>query len=230
MNKPTRICLWSGPRNISTSLMYSFAQRPNCQVFDEPLYAHYLRSVSEETRLRHPGCSEILRTMENNGKKVVDFMLGNFPDSTNELFFKNMAHHILDLDVEFMKDVVNVILTRDPRDMLPSFDKVIENPSISEVGYKANVELIEKLESMGAKFVVVESRSMLLNPEKQLSRICKAAGIKFIDDMLSWEPGARPEDGVWAKYWYTTTHSSSGFAKYKPKYEPFPEHLKQLLD
>ena len=108
MNKPTRICLWSGPRNISTSLMYSFSQRPNCQVFDEPLYAHYLRSVSEETRLRHPGCSEILRTMENNGKKVVDFMLGNFSGSTNELFFKNMTHHILDLDVEFMKDVVNV--------------------------------------------------------------------------------------------------------------------------
>ena len=210
--------------------MYSFAQRPNCQVFDEPLYAHYLRSVSEETRLRHPGCSEILRTMENNGKKVVDFMLGNFSGSTNELFFKNMTHHILDLDVEFMKDVVNVILTRDPRDMLPSFDKVIENPSISEVGYKAHVELIEKLESMGAKFVVVESRALLLNPEKQLTRICNAAGIKFIDDMLSWEPGARPEDGVWAKYWYTGTHSSSGFAKYKPKYEPFPEHLKQLLE
>ena len=188
---------------------------PNCKVFDEPLYAHYLKSVSEET-LASSECSEILRTMENDGTKVVDFMLGDFPTNTNELFFKNMTHHILDLDGEFMKDVVNVILTRDPRDMLPSFDKVIENPSISEVGYKANVELIEKLESMGAKFVVVESRALLLNPEKQLTRICNAAGIKFIDDMLSWEPGARPEDGVWAKYWYTGTHSSSGFAKYKP--------------
>ncbi|MFN3491212.1 MAG: sulfotransferase family protein, partial [Anaerolineales bacterium] len=25
-----RICLWSGPRNISTALMYSFAQRDDC--------------------------------------------------------------------------------------------------------------------------------------------------------------------------------------------------------
>lgn len=230
MNKPTRICLWSGPRNISTALMYSFAQRPNCKVFDEPLYAHYLKSISEETRLRHPECSEILRTMENDGTKVVDFMLGDFPTNTNELFFKNMAHHILDLDIEFMKDVVNVILTRDPHDMLPSFDKVIENPSISEVGYKAHVELIEKLDAMEAPFVVVESRSILEDPEKQLRRICDAAGIEFMDKMLSWEPGARPEDGVWAKHWYTGTHSSSGFARYKPKSAPFPDHLKPLLE
>ena len=230
MNKPTRICLWSGPRNISTALMYSFAQRPNCKVFDEPLYAHYLKSVSEETRLRHPECSEILRTMENDGTKVVDFMLGDFPTNTNELFFKNMAHHILDLDIEFMKDVVNVILTRDPHDMLPSFDKVIENPSISEVGYKAHFELIEKLDAMEAPFVVVESRAILEDPEKQLRRICDAAGIEFMDKMLSWEPGARPEDGVWAKHWYTGTHSSSGFARYKPKSAPFPDHLKPLLE
>ena len=38
------ICLWSCPRNISTALMYSFAQREDVQVFDEPLYAHYLKS------------------------------------------------------------------------------------------------------------------------------------------------------------------------------------------
>lgn len=34
---------WSGPRCCSTSLMYSFAQRSDTQVLDEPLYASYLK-------------------------------------------------------------------------------------------------------------------------------------------------------------------------------------------
>ena len=147
MSNPVRICLWSGPRNISTALMYSFAQRPGCKVFDEPLYSHYLSNVSAENRQRHPECDVILDTMENDGSKVVDFMLGDFSKDTTAVFFKNMSHHILDLDKSFMKDVVNVILTRDPEDMLPSFDKVIESPSLRDVGYAAHTELIEDLEA-----------------------------------------------------------------------------------
>ena len=52
MNK--RICLWSCPRNVSTALMYSFAQRRDTKVFDEPLYAHYL----SESKANHPGREE----------------------------------------------------------------------------------------------------------------------------------------------------------------------------
>ncbi len=38
-----RIHVWSGPRNVSTALMYSFAQRADTRVVDDPRYAHYLR-------------------------------------------------------------------------------------------------------------------------------------------------------------------------------------------
>tara|TARA_Y100000589_G_scaffold327275_1_gene368773 strand:+ start:344 stop:1078 length:735 start_codon:yes stop_codon:yes gene_type:complete len=230
MINPVRICLWSGPRNISTALMYSFAQRPGCKVFDEPLYAHYLRNVSEENKKRHPESNVILETMENDGAKVVDFMLGDFPKGTTAVFFKNMTHHILDLDISFMKDVVNVILTRHPEDMLPSFNKVIESPSISDVGYAAQTELIAKLENIGAHFVVVESRAILENPIRELSRICDAAGLPFDETMLSWEKGPREEDGVWAPHWYTRTHNSTGFQKYSPKKAVFPERLRPLLE
>ena len=64
MNKP--ICLWSCPRNVSTALMYSFAQREDTQVFDEPLYAYYLKNSNSI----HPGRKEILSSQERNGKKV----------------------------------------------------------------------------------------------------------------------------------------------------------------
>ena len=33
------IAAWSGPRNLSTAMMYAFAQRDDCAVRDEPFYA-----------------------------------------------------------------------------------------------------------------------------------------------------------------------------------------------
>ncbi len=45
-----RIAMWSGPRNLSTAMMYSFAARGDCAVSDEPFYAAYLAA----TGLQHP--------------------------------------------------------------------------------------------------------------------------------------------------------------------------------
>ena len=137
-----RICLWSGPRNISTTLMYSFAQRSDTNVYDEPLYAHYLNNT--QAKDYHPAAKEILSTMENDGNKVIEMILGNHEKPI--AFFKHMTHHLLDLDHTFMKDCINIILTRDPIDMLPSFDKVIQNPSINDVGYALHTELVHYFE------------------------------------------------------------------------------------
>ena len=87
--------------------MYSFAQRNDTKVFDEPLYAHYLSNTNANEY--HPGAEEILSSMENDGEKVIEMMLGNHDKSV--VFFKNMTHHLLNLDFSFMKNVVNVILT-----------------------------------------------------------------------------------------------------------------------
>ena len=134
----TRICLWSGPRNISTALMYSFAQRKDTTVFDEPLYAYYLSQT--KARKYHPGAEDILSSMENNGEKVIETMMGYHPKPI--VFFKNMTHHLLDLDRSFMKDVVHIILTRDPVEMLPSFAKVIADPNMEDVGDASHLDLL----------------------------------------------------------------------------------------
>ncbi len=87
-----RICLWSSPRNISTALMYSFAQRPDAVVFDEPLYAHYLRITNAD----HPGKDEIIKSQESDGEKVIEQIV----DSSYEkpvVFFKQMTHHLFPL-------------------------------------------------------------------------------------------------------------------------------------
>jgi hypothetical protein len=42
MRQTKHLAMWSGPRNLSTAMMYAFAQRSDCRVWDEPFYAAYL--------------------------------------------------------------------------------------------------------------------------------------------------------------------------------------------
>ena len=221
-----RISLWSGPRNISTALMYSFAQREDTKVFDEPLYAYYLKNT--QARNYHPGAETILKTMENNGAEVVKMMLSYSEKPV--LFFKNMTHHLLNLDRSFMKSICNVILTRDPREMLPSFAKVIKNPSMSDVGYKLHIDLVTYFETEDIDYVVLDAKHVLLDPKGVLKQLCSHIKIPFDMNMLSWQPQKLQDDGVWAKYWYDNVHKSSKFAEYQPKTDPFPEDLLPLLN
>ncbi len=227
MSNPVRICLWSGPRNISTALMYSFAQREDTVVYDEPLYAHYLSKTPAKEY--HPGAEEVIALMENDGEKVVrNLILGEHPKPV--AFFKHMAHHLFNLDLAFLSKTVNVLLTRDPVDMLPSFAEQIETPSLGDVGYKSHLELLNYLQSIGQNPPILDSKQVLHNPRKVLSELCERIGIPFSESVLSWTAGARPEDGCWAQYWYKSVHQSTGFGKYRPKSESFPESLKPLLN
>jgi hypothetical protein len=206
--------------------MYAFAQRQDTKAYDEPLYAYYLKNHPEAHKY-HPGSDEILNNMENDGLKVVDMIL-----SANDkpvLFFKHMTHHLMGLDRRFMKQTINIILTRDPKDMLPSFDKVIQSPTIDDVGYALHIELLEYFKIHHIPFVVLDAQKVLYNPEKTMRKLCDYAKIPFDKNMMSWSPQQREEDGIWAKYWYKTVHKSNGFLKYQSKDTPFPIHLNGLL-
>lgn len=205
--------------------MYSFAQRADTIVFDEPLYAYYLSNTV--ARKYHPDAELIINSMENNGEKVIDIMTGDHKASV--VFFKNMTHHLLNLNKDFLSQGLNIILTRDPKEMLPSFHKVIPNPTLKDVGYQEHLDLIDQLEMRNAKYIVMDSKMILENPSLELKRLCHYADIPFTDEMLSWESGARREDGLWSKYWYKNIHRSTGFLEYRPKTENFPSELLQLL-
>jgi len=226
MSETKRICLWSGPRNISTALMYSFAQRPDTTVVDEPLYAHYLTST--EANSYHPGAEEVIAHQENDGDKVVEHVIFGAYD-TPVVFFKSMTHHLVNLDWSFLQNTVNIILTRDPKDMLPSYAQKVRQPTMRDVGYAHHLELLDYLTDLGQKPMVIDSREILQDPEKRLIELCRHLGITFDKKMLSWEAGPRPEDGIWAKHWYHNVHKSTGFQPYEPKTDPFPEHLRKLL-
>lgn len=227
MNPPIptkRLFLWSGPRNISTALMYSFSQREDCLVEDEPLYAHYLSR--SPARPYHPASALILQEMENDGQKVVRHMLSK--SGKPILFFKNMTHHLIELDWSFMARGMNVILTRNPKEMLLSFSKVIAKPVMEDVGYAMQWNLLQYLMENDFPFVVVEAKKFLTDPEKQLHQLCSECCIPFDPNMLTWKPGPLPEDGIWASHWYQNVHRSTGFQKYTEKKEELPGDLLPL--
>jgi len=218
--------MWSGPRNISTTMMYSFAQRSDTKVYDEPLYGAYLKETTAKEY--HPGAEEILNTMETDAQRVIDMMTE--PHKEEVVFFKNMTHHIMKLDKGFTKQGFNILLTRNPKEMIPSFAKVIPELSMKDLGYAEHLGLMEYFDKYEIPYAVLDAKNVLLNPEGVLKKLCEKAEIEFDKAMLSWPAGARPENGVWDKYWYDNVHASTGFKKHEPKKEDFPEHLIPLLN
>ena len=225
-----RICLWSGPRNVSTALMYAFAQRSDTEVIDEPLYAHYLYTKygAQAFKSTHPGTAEVLASMSTDGEQVIEqVILGACEKPV--LFMKQMAHHLLNIDLSFLQHTYNVLLIRDPREMLPSLAKVIGTPTLADTGLKTQYDLLNDLRAAGQTLPILDARLLLENPSNVLSQLCERLELQFERSMLSWEIGGNPADGVWAPYWYQNVHRSTGFAPYRPKSEPFPTELEAVL-
>ena len=220
------ICLWSGPRNVSTALMYSFAQNDNVAVIDEPLYGHYLRVTGAD----HPGSADVIAAMNCDGNAVMRELLRRQAERPEpRLFIKHMAHHLVDLDLGFLRKTCNILLIRDPHDMLPSLSIQLPEPRLADTGLRRQWELFSELVDAGQEPAILDSRELLMSPPDVLRQLCEHIGVPFTLAMLSWEAGSRQEDGVWAPHWYHAVHRSNGFGPYRPKTE-FPDRLRPLLD
>lgn len=220
------INLISGPRNLSTALMYSFAQRNDTTVLDEPFYAHYLSSP--QVAVAHPSEKEILASMDKNQANVITH-INSLSEKTN-VFVKGMAHHYLTDDPEFILKWHNVILIRHPEKLLTSFSKVIENPTIADIGIKKAAQLFLFLKENNKTPLVIDSDELLINAEKYLQKVCENLDIPFLESMLSWKKGGVKEDGVWASHWYENVHNSEGFSVQNKSGQDMPKRLQPVLD
>lgn len=220
-----RIHLISGPRNLSTALMYSFAHRTDTQVVDEPLYAHYLRLTGRE----HPGRAETLQSMDSDRERILSQVIfGEYAKPV--LFIKGMAHHLTGNDLDFLTRLDNLLLIRHPQQIIASFAQVIAQPEMSDIGVARQVEVLQFLQQQGQTPVVLDSGELLKDPPGILRRVCEAFQIPFEENMLHWKPGPIPEDGVWAKYWYQNVHTSTGFRKQRERERQVPAHLLALYE
>jgi len=227
MRAVRRIAMWSGPRNISTTMLRSWGSRPDTFVCDEPLYAHYLR----KTGLPHPGAEEVLRSQENDWRKVVAWLTGHEEPGKTVFYQKHMTHHLLpEIDRGWLGSVTNAFLIREPREVLASFLKIVPNPRLEDLGFPQQAEIFEHVRrETGSIPPVVDARDVLTEPEASLRALCDALEVEYTPSMLSWPAGPRDTDGVWAKDWYDAVLRSTGFEPYRPREVSIPTEHEGLL-
>ena len=219
------IHLISSPRTISTSLMYAFDNRSDTTAIDEPFYAHYLTLTGKQ----HPGRKEVLNEMPAEIELVFEGIMKKAEESEH-LFLKNMGHHMLGLPIERFQSYCNVFLIRNPGRIIQSITKILDSPTLLDIGVEQQWKCYNELFNLENKPIVIDSMEILRDPSRQLQKLCDAIGIPFKDEMLTWAAGPRPIDGSWAKYWYAGTHKSTGFGPYHNRPVELTPKGKKLLD
>jgi hypothetical protein len=225
--EPVRIAMWSGPRNISTAMMRAWGNRADTAVVDEPLYAYYL----ERTGKNHPSAAEIIAQGETDWRRVVRHLTKETVPAGKRIFFqKQMTHHLLpEIDRAWIVDLTNCFLIRDPREVILSYIKKNPDPSSEDLGFVQQSEIFNFVrERTNSVPPVIDAKDVLQNPERPLRLLCGAIGVEFDKAMLSWPPGLRETDGIWAKHWYDAVARSTAFEPYKPRQGEVPDSLHDI--
>ncbi len=223
-----KIAMWSGPRNLSTALMYSFAARGDCAVWDEPFYAAYLAA----TELDHPMRQEIMAAGELDADRVAAECLGRIPGGRQIHYQKHMAHHMLpDFPREWLSSCANVFLIRHPARVIASYAIKREAPVFEDLGFERQLELFETAAVLSGNMPpVIDTHDLRDNPAGILKALCRAIDLPYTDRMLSWPAGGHASDGVWARHWYGAVHKSTGFAEPEPELPVIDAQFAPLLE
>ena len=222
-----RIACWSGPRNLSTAMMYAFGARSDCAVMDEPYYAAYLAATGAD----HPMRDAILAAHEIDPDAIAATCAASPPAGRAHVYQKHMTHHVLPgFDRSWFDAVRHVFLIRHPARVLASYAAKRENPTLEDIGFVQQAEICAAVERSGQPVIVIDSTDIRAAPEAMLRQLCDALGIGFEPGMLSWPEGGHPADGIWAAHWYDAVHRSTGFAGAEGPLPDLPDDLLPVRD
>jgi len=218
----TRIAMWSGPRNLSTAMMYAFAARGDAAVWDEPFYAAYLRQTGQD----HPMRDAILAAHEADPDKVAAACVGPIPDGKPVFYMKHMPHHMVEgFPLGWAAACVNVHLIRHPARVIASYAEKRDDVALDDIGFVQQEVIWRRFPGP-----VIDSADIRRDPAGMLGKLCDAVGLRFTDRMLQWQPGPRSFDGAWAPHWYNAVHRSMGFAPAETALPEVPDRLCPLLE
>lgn len=220
-----RIAMWSGPRNLSTAMMYSFGNRGDTAVIDEPFYACYLA----RTGLDHPMRDAVLAAQPDNPETVKNVLLGPVPGGREHFYQKHMTHHMIaGVPRDWMGSVRNVFLIRHPARVIASYAEKHDELTLEAIGYVQQAELFDAVAAAGGNPLVIDSHDIRDDPEKMLRQLCSALGLPWDAAMLNWPEGGHPNDGAWAPHWYNAVHRSTGFAGAEGPLPDLPQKMAEL--
>ncbi len=221
MSDCVRVAMWSGPRNISTAIMRAFENRPDAVVVDEPLYAAYL----VRTAVDHPAREEVIASQPTDIAEAVAALEVPLSPGVRVHYAKHMAHHVSrEMDLRWTLRFRNLLLIRDPLEVVASYVRSRERCEPDDIGLPQQAWLLELWDQHGMEVPILDAGEFLEDPEAHLRWLCDWLGIPFTARMLSWPPGPRASDGVWAPHWYAAVWSSSGFEQRRPREIRLSDH------
>jgi hypothetical protein len=221
MNDVVRVAMWSGPRNISTALMRAFENRADTVVVDEPLYAAYL----VRTGIDHPSRDTVIASQPIDVATAVAALQNPLPAGHRVHYAKHMAHHVSrDTELDWTLHFRNVLLIRDPAEVVASYVRAREACEPDDIGLLQQGWLLELWDDRRLDVPILDATDFLQAPEAHLRWLCNWLDIPFTDRMLSWPPGPRASDGVWAPHWYAAVWSSTGFEPWRPRDTTLSDH------
>lgn len=222
---PIRIALWAGPRDISTLMLYSFAQRQDANVLDEPLHGYYLGYSGQDRIYRE----EVIQSMDVDPDRILDTLV--YCDLNKPLLFiKNITNQIIGLQWDFILNFKNVLLIQSPELMLKKYNQHIPNLNLLDTSYEVQYHLMLYLIEQGIEPIVVEESKLLANPTDQMEKLCKKLNISFDPEMMQWGKGAKSYEGVWAEYWYQKVRETGCFEDYPADVALVPDELEPVQE
>jgi hypothetical protein len=224
----TRIAMWSGPRNLSTAMMRSFSSRSDTFVSDEPFYGCFLRDTGAD----HPMRDEVIASMNCDWASVMKALSGPAPDGSPVWHQKHMWHHMTGpIGYDDFAGFTHAFLIRAPERMIASYLRKREVAAFEDFGLERQAEFFEReADRLGKAPPVVDANDVLADPQAVLSKLCAALGIAWEPAMLSWPPGRRETDGVWADHWYAAVEASTGFGPPETDSVELPSDGQALAD
>lgn len=216
-----RIAMWSGPRNLSTAMMYSFAARGDCAVWDEPFYAPFLA----ETGRAHPMRDDILRAHQTDAQVVAARCAAPPPGGAAHHYMKHMPHHMCaSFPLDWAEGCVHTHLIRYPARVIASYAAKHDDVTLEDIGFATQADFWRRFPGP-----VVDSADIRADPAGMLARLCAEIALPWTSEMLSWPAGPKAYDGVWAAHWYGAVHRSTRFAAAEGPVPQVPERYAHLL-
>ena len=209
-------------------MLRAWENRPDTAVVDEPLYAFYLARTGAD----HPGAAAIIAHYPTDWHTVTEQLCGPAPDAKPIWYQKHMTHHMLpEVELGWLEALTNCFLIRAPEEMIASYIKVRSQPTLADLGLVEQRRIFDYVRrTTGRVPPVLDALLVQENPARMLAALCERVGVPFLRAMLTWPPGRRASDGIWAPYWYAAVEQSTGFQPYQPRADALPEHLRPLLD
>ena len=205
-----RVALWSGPRSVSTALLYGFAARGDCAVWDEPFHAAHLRATGRAPPLR----AALLAARPARPPPLAAGGRGPAPGGAPVFVQKHRAPHMLPgFPRAWMRRCRNVFLVRHPARVVASYARRRADPTPEDLGFARLEELFDEVAAWsGAPPPVLDGEGLRADPAGTLQALCARLGLAWTPRMLRWPAGPKPFDGPWAPRWYAAVHRSTGFA------------------